>query len=118
MLRRLGTLGVVSLGLMCMAIKPRDPAPQPPPATVPTGKKVVTTPAPPPPPAPSANPPSRLPNPLMPPQAPPAAPAPSSVELARRGVVVLERAGKPLALGFVLEGDGRILTALSPLTNG
>jgi S1-C subfamily serine protease len=101
---------------MCMAIKPRDPAPQPPPATVPTGKKVVTTPAPPPPATTDA--PPRLPNPLMPPSAPPAAPAPSSVELARRGVVVLERAGKPLALGFVLEGDGRILTALSPLTNG
>jgi S1-C subfamily serine protease len=33
-------------------------------------------------------------------------------------VVVLERQGKPLALGTVLDGDGRILTALSPLTNG
>ncbi len=47
----------------------------------------------------------------------PAAP-PSSVERARQGVVVLERQGRPLALGAVLEGDGRILTALSPLTNG
>ena len=33
-------------------------------------------------------------------------------------MVVLERQGKPLALGMVLEGDGRVLTALSPLTNG
>ena len=31
---------------------------------------------------------------------------------------MLERQGKPLALGVVLDGDGRILTALSPLTNG
>jgi S1-C subfamily serine protease len=103
---------------MCMAIKPRDPAPQPPPATVPTGKKVVTTPAPPPP-APTPNTPApRLPTPLMPPGVAPAAPEPTPVERARQGVVVLERAGKPLALGFVIDGDGRILTALSPLTNG
>ncbi len=46
------------------------------------------------------------------------APAPSSVERARQGVVVLERQGKPLALGAVLDGDGRVLTALSPLTHG
>lgn len=31
---------------------------------------------------------------------------------------MLERQGRPLALGAVLDGDGRILTALSPLTNG
>lgn len=119
MLRRLGTLGVVSLGLMCMAIRPHGaPTPEPPPATVPTGKKVVTTPTPPPP-APTTNAPApRQPSPLMPPVAPPVAPALNNVDLARRGVVVLERAGRPLALGFVLDGDGRILTALSPLTNG
>src|SRR4051812_44130183 len=34
---------------------------------------------------------------------------------AQRGVVTIERAGQPLALGSVLMGDGRILTALSPL---
>ncbi len=96
-----------------MAIKPRDPAPQPPPATVPTGKKVVTTPTPQP---STTDAPPRLPSPLMPPSVPAA--APNTVERARQGVVVLERAGKPLALGVVLEGDGRILTALSPLTNG
>src|SRR6187401_539520 len=42
-------------------------------------------------------------------------PAPDSVEKARQGVVVLERAGKAIALGVVLDGDGRILTALSAL---
>ena len=50
--------------------------------------------------------------------APSPAPAPNSVEKARKGVVVLERQGKALALGVVLEGDGRILSALSPLTTG
>jgi serine protease Do len=66
---------------------------------MPTAKKVVT-------PAPTA-----------PPPAAPAAP-PDTVERARQGVVVLERQGRPLSLGTVLDGDGRILTALSPLTNG
>jgi serine protease Do len=32
--------------------------------------------------------------------------------------VILERAGKVLGVGTVLNGDGRILTALSPLTHG
>jgi len=36
-------------------------------------------------------------------------------ERVQRGVVRLERAGQPLGLGTVLMGDGRILTALSPL---
>jgi serine protease Do len=40
------------------------------------------------------------------------------LELARQGVVTLERGGKVLGLGTVLNGDGRILTALSPLTHG
>jgi len=34
------------------------------------------------------------------------------------GVVAVVRAGRQLALGTVLNGDGRILTALSPLTHG
>jgi S1-C subfamily serine protease len=118
MLRRLASVGVVSLGVMCMAIRPHDAPPPPPvaklppPPVVPTAKKVVKTP-PPAPPAASATPPG-------PPSTPPAptAPAPNSVEKARQGVVVLERQGKPLALGMVLEGDGRVLSALSPLTNG
>jgi serine protease Do len=36
-------------------------------------------------------------------------------EHVRRGVVVIERAGMPAALGTVLAGDGRVLTALSGL---
>jgi hypothetical protein len=43
---------------------------------------------------------------------------PAPEEKAMRGVVVIERAGQPLALGGVLSGDGRILTALSPLGSG
>ena len=39
-------------------------------------------------------------------------------ERALRGVVTIERAGQPLGLGAVLMGDGRILTALSPLGPG
>jgi serine protease Do len=89
-------------------------SPAPAPATVPTGKKVVGTPAAAPPTAPVAGTPAA---PVTPPTAP-AAPAPNSVEKARQGVVVVERQGKPLALGVVLEGDGRILSALSPLTTG
>src|SRR6188768_1238215 len=94
MLRRLASFGVVSLGALSLALSPGTSlaadTPAPAPATVPTTQKVVAT--------------------------PPA--APNSVEKARQGVVVLERQGKALALGVVLEGDGRILSALSPLTNG
>lgn len=39
-------------------------------------------------------------------------------ERARRQIVVLQRAGKPLGIGSVLAGDGRILTALSVLGHG
>ena len=39
-------------------------------------------------------------------------------ERALRGVVTIERAGQPLGLGAALTGDGRILTALSPLGPG
>jgi serine protease Do len=49
------------------------------------------------------------------------APAPSTdgpVEKARQGVVLLERTGKLVGVGSVLAGDGRILTALSPLGHG
>ena len=51
---------------------------------------------------------------LEPPEAKPEDP----LERARQGVVLLERRGKPLAVGTVLQGDGRILTALSPLGHG
>lgn len=43
---------------------------------------------------------------------------PTPEERAQRGVVVIERGGQPLGLGAVLAGDGRILTALSPLGPG
>src|SRR4051812_28301520 len=115
MLRRLASVGVVSLGVMCMAIRPHEAPPPPPPAklppppVVPTAKKVVNTPRAAPPPGSAAPaPPSAAPS-----AAPPTAPAPNSVEAARQGVVVLERQGKPLALGMVLEADGRIVSALS-----
>jgi len=39
-------------------------------------------------------------------------------ERVRRGVVALERNGIPVALGTVLAGDGRVLTALSGLGGG
>ena len=46
-------------------------------------------------------------------------PAPKSpVEAAVQQVVMLERAGRPIGIGTLLSGDGRILTALSPLTHG
>ena len=129
MLRSSTAFGFVTLAVLCTAFVPHGKAAQPPAATVPTAKRVVTSPAPPPPastarveppappPAPTAPPPAPG---MVPPAAPVAPPSggPSSVERARQGVVVLERQGKPLALGIVLEGDGRVLTALSPLTNG
>lgn len=46
------------------------------------------------------------------------APQPFSEERALRGVVMIERGGQTVALGSVLSGDGRILTALSPLGHG
>ncbi|MEO8900691.1 MAG: PDZ domain-containing protein [Polyangiaceae bacterium] len=46
-------------------------------------------------------------------------PAPKNpVDAALYGTVRLERAGRPIAIGTLLSGDGRILTALSPLTHG
>ncbi len=47
-----------------------------------------------------------------------AAPGESPLDRARRQVVVLQRAGKPLGMGSVLAGDGRVLTALSVLGHG
>ncbi len=43
---------------------------------------------------------------------------PTPEERALRGVVVVERGGQTLGLGVVLAGDGRVLTALSPLGPG
>lgn len=52
-----------------------------------------------------------------PPQAPAAsaAPAPVDPEVVRKGIVGVEQKGRSLGLGFVLGGDGRVLTALSGL---
>src|SRR5579862_857977 len=48
---------------------------------------------------------------------PAATPSPQQVyEHIRRGVVALERNGVPVALGTVLDGDGRVLTSLSGLS--
>lgn len=48
----------------------------------------------------------------------PAAPGDNPLDRARRQVVVLQRGGKPLGMGSVLAGDGRVLTALSILGHG
>lgn len=45
-------------------------------------------------------------------------PEESSDLKAQKGVVVLQRAGQVVGLGTILDGDGRILTALSPLGTG
>ncbi len=42
----------------------------------------------------------------------------SPLDRTRQGVVLLERQGKPIGVGTVLKGDGRILTALSSLGHG
>jgi serine protease Do len=51
----------------------------------------------------------------------PTSASPTSQDLyahVRRGVVILERAGAPVAVGTVLADDGRVLTALSGLGGG
>lgn len=60
-----------------------------------------------------------------PPPAPPKPEKGEKVEASKReasdvsrGVVIIERAGQALGIGSVLMGDGRILTALSPLGPG
>jgi serine protease Do len=120
MARRLA--GVVSLALVLVAAAAA--------AQVPAAVPPVAPAKPPPPPAAPAKAPPPATPPVAPVAKPPPAPqtvptaktligsAPSSVERARQGVVVLERQGRPLELGAVLDGDGRILTALSPLTHG
>ena len=47
-----------------------------------------------------------------------AAPQQSPMEQARRAVVIIERSGRAVGLGFALAGDGRIVTALSVLGDG
>ncbi len=46
-------------------------------------------------------------------------PAPrAALDNARQGVVSIERAGRPVGLGFVLTGDGRVVTSLSVVGDG
>lgn len=67
--------------------------------------------------APAAPQPAALPPPGQTP-APAAPQGPTIEEKALRGVVVVERAGQAISLGTALAGDGRVLTALSPLGSG
>lgn len=107
---------VTLLSIACLAWASHGAAQVP--VTVPTSTTVITT-------APTAP----GPQPAQLPGAPPASAAPpvatpttpvppNTFEQARQGVVVIQRQGRPLALGVVLDGDGRILTALSALGNG
>lgn len=127
-LRRLGwavTFFMVALGASAPAFaqapagKPpvnKLPAPQVPPKLQPLPPVKVAPPARPT--APVA-PPAALPPTPGQTQAAPAAPqGPSIEEKAMRGVVIVERAGQMIGLGTALAGDGRILTALSPLGSG
>jgi serine protease Do len=99
------------------AAKPSTPAPTPkpaaaPPAPAPTPKPAAAPPAPAP--APTPKPPAAPPAPAPKPAAPPAE---DRAALATR-VVVLERAGKPLGLGVILNNDGRIAASLTSLGDG
>lgn len=61
------------------------------------------------------------PAPTVAPESKPSAKLPAAknpVDAAVQQVVMLERAGRPIGIGTLLNGDGRILTALSPLTHG
>ena len=112
------TFTALSLGLAAPAFA-QDPfaRPQLPPRTQ---QQPVRRAVPPALPAPVDRPPAALPAPsqVAPPAAPAAPQGPSAEDKALRGVVVIERAGQPISLGAALAGDGRILTALSPLGSG
>lgn len=98
---------VVPIPVPVPAAGPAVPAPTPPPQAAPVAAPVA--PAAPPPAAPAANaakPSSKLPAPKTP------------LEAAVQQIVMLERGGRPIAVGIPLNNDGRILTALSPLTHG
>jgi serine protease Do len=96
---------------------PAVPAPKPAePAPAPAAGKPATPPAPPA--AAPAKPAPPTAAPAKPPAPAPAKPAAPSAPDPRDGIVRLERAGVLVALGSVLVGDGRVLTALSPLGDG
>jgi len=94
------------------------------PVPMPAAPTVAPPPAPPPQAAPVAPPAAAPAAPL--PAAPAGAAKPSSklpapktpLEAAVQQIVMLERGGRPIAVGIPLNNDGRILTALSPLTHG
>ncbi|MEO6603471.1 MAG: S1C family serine protease [Polyangiaceae bacterium] len=100
-----------------------------PPATKPAAPPAVAAPSTspvPPPPGAVPTPPAGAPSPgavapLPPGMGKPSAKLPGAknpVDAAVQQVVMLERAGRPIGVGTLLSGDGRILTALSPLTHG
>jgi S1-C subfamily serine protease len=113
MLRRSVFASSLSLILLAAApVSPAEPAPQPKsasqPKPVPTATTVTR----------AGTPSAEAPAAVAPAVAPAPSAPPSTVERARQGVVVIQRVKKPLALGIVLDGDGRILTALSALAHG
>jgi S1-C subfamily serine protease len=100
---------------LALAVAPRavaqSPAPRPPGAP-PTATAPQPTPAPP---LAAPRAPAAAPAPPAPGRAPTPAPA-LDPATAANGVVILERAGKFLALGVILNGDGRILAPLFALS--
>lgn len=97
-------IGSLSLPVLSSAA-PGDAAAKPAPAAPAPAAPPAPATKPTPPPAP-AKPEEKLPKPKPP------------LEAALEHVVMLERAGRPIGVGTLLSGDGRILTALSPLTHG
>ena len=111
-------------------VPPSSPAPNKP--APPAGNPVAAPAGAPPVPAatPSKAPLAASPNAVSPVAAPPVTAAPlgkpnaklpgakNPVDAAIQHVVMLERGGRPIGVGTLLSGDGRILTALSPLTHG
>ena len=129
--------------LLCCLLAPHNAAAaaaaagRPPEARPPAAAVIVPVPVPVPMPAVPAPPPAAAAAPAPPPAVAPAPPSASAaaapgapkagakvpaaknpIETAAQQVVMLERGGRPIAIGIPLNGDGRILTALSPLTHG
>ncbi len=96
---------------------PPAPNPAPPPAKPAEPAPAPPAPAPAPKPATPAAPPAAAPAKPAASAPAPAKPAPSAPD-PRDGIVRLERSGVLVAMGSVLVGDGRVLTALSPLGDG
>ncbi len=99
------------------AAKPATPS-QPTAPTAPTPPAAPTTPSAPAAPQPHAAPAAPQPHAAPQPPAAPAAPAPSNAAAERSDVVLVEQGGRVVALGVILNGDGRIVTSFSRLTPG